>query len=269
MFQRSKRTAATVACTVLTVAALVAPAAAQAATIKVSGSTTVQPIALKLAAAYKKKSGNTVTVVGGGSSVGINDALAGRVDVGMSSRDLKPTEKDKGAVETPFARDALAVVVNPKSRVSNLTEQQVKDIYTGKIKNWKQVGGPNARIIVCGRTAASGTYEFFKESFLGGVRQYSGTRQYASNGMVRSAVARNPYAIGYVGMAFVNRTVKGVRMSGVAPTRTNALNGTYKHVRYLYWVTKGAPTGEAKKFIDYTRSTAGQNVVVTEFLKLK
>jgi phosphate transport system substrate-binding protein len=188
----------------------------------------------------------------------------------MSSRDLKSTEKDKGAVETAFARDALAVIVHPgNKKVGNLTEDQVKAIYTGKIKNWKQVGGPNARIIVCGRTAASGTYEFFKESFLGGTRQFSGTRQYASNGMVRTAVIRNKYAIGYVGMAFLNKKVKAVKMSGVAPTRANAISGKYKHVRNLYWVTKGSPTGDAKKFIDYTRSTAGQNVVVTEFLKLK
>ena len=120
-----------------------------------------------------------------------------------------------------------------------------------------------------GRTAASGTYEFFKESFLGGKRQFKGTKQYASNGMVRSQVAQNKGAIGYIGMPFVTKKVKALKVDNVSPTRTNALNGKYKHVRYLYWVTKGAPSGEAKKFIDWTRTKAGQSIVVTEYLKLK
>jgi phosphate transport system substrate-binding protein len=249
-------------------ASMVAPAAAQAFTLKLSGSTTVQPVATKLAAKYKSLTGNTVTVTGGGSSVGVNDVLAGRVDIGMSSRDLKSSEVNKGAVTTAFARDALCVVVNPKNGVSGLTGEQIKSIYTGKITNWKQVGGANARIVLSGRTAASGTYEYFKESFLGGSRQSRTTRQYASNGMVRSAVANNKYAIGYVGMAFVNKSVKAVKVDGVAPTRTNALNGTYRHVRYLYWVTKGAPDGDAKTFINWTKSAAAQKIVATEYLKL-
>lgn len=248
---------------------LAAPAIAQAATIKLSGSTTVQPIAQKLAKSYKAKTKNTVVVTGGGSSVGVNDVLAGRVDVGMSSRDLKDSEKAKGAKETAFARDALVVVVHPTNKVKNLTVAQIQGIYSGKITNWKQVGGANRRIVVTGRTAASGTYEFFKESFLGGKRQYKGTKQYASNGMVRSAVAQNKGAIGYIGMPFVNKKVKALKVGNVSPTRANAISGKYKHVRYLYWVTKGAPSGAAKKFIDWTRTTAGQNIVVTEYLKLK
>lgn len=249
---------------------LIVPAVAGAVTtLKISGSTTVYPIAQVLASQYKARTGVVVTVAGGGSSVGINDVLAGRVDIGMSSRDLKQSEIDNGAVGTVFAKDAVAIIVNPGNPVSNLTEAQVRAIYRGQITNWRQVGGPNARIILCGRTAASGTYEFFKEKFLLGARQSSLTRAYSSNGMVRSAVAQNRYAIGYVSLAYINRTVKGVKIGGVAPTRYNASTGRYRYVRPLYWVTKGAPAGAAKKFIDWTRSSTGQSYVVREFLSYR
>lgn len=268
MFRTRIKRFAVAATAATMIAALMAPQGAFAATsLKLSGSTTVQPLAQKFATAYKKANPSwSITVAGGGSSVGFNDVLAGRVDVGMSSRDPKSSELDKGAVMHVVARDSLVVVVNPKNTVKKLTAQQVKDIYHGKITNWKQVGGPNAAIVLCGRTGASGTYEYFKEAFLGNVRQSSRTKGYASNGMVRSAVARNKYAIGYVGMAFVNRTVKGLPIDNVSPTRSNALSGKYKYVRPLYFITKGAATGNAKKFIDWCRSSAGQKIAGQEFL---
>lgn len=255
-------------------AALIAPSAAAAVTtIKLSGSTTVYPVAQILATQYHKRFPTyAVTVTGGGSSVGISDVLAGRVNIGMSSRDLKQSEKDAGAVGTVFAKDALTVIVNKYSPVTKLTEAQIRDIYTGKITNWKVVGGPNARIVLCGRTAASGTYEYFKSSFLNGTRQSSSTRQYASNGMVRSAVAQNRYAIGYVSMAYLNTSIKGlsVKADGASsyayPSRYHAQTGKYGFVRPLYWVTKGAPAGAAKSFIAWTRTTTGQTYVKTEFL---
>lgn len=248
------------------VAAMVVPAFAGATTLKLSGSTTVYPVAQLLATAYKKATGTGVTVTGGGSSVGVKDALAGRVDVGMSSRDLKDSEKASGAVGTVFAKDALTIVVNSKNPVKNLTEAQVRAIYRGEITNWKQVGGQNRRIVLTGRTAASGTYEFFKEAFLLGKRQSSKTRAYASNGMVRSAVKANKGAIGYVSMAYVDKRVKAVKVGGVTATKANAASGAYKYVRPLYWVTKGAPSGAAKSFIDWTKGSAGQKIVKKEFL---
>ena len=248
------------------VTALVIPQGAFAApSVKISGSTTVQPLGQKWARAYKKLNPSwTITVAGGGSSVGFKDAAAGRVDIGMSSRDPKSSDP-QGLVNTVIARDSLSVVVNPKNPVRKLTEAQIRDIYHGKITNWKQVGGRNARIVLAGRTGASGTYEYFKEAFLGGKRQSSRTKGYASNGMVRSAVARNQYAIGYIGMAFVNRSVKAVSIDGVAATRANAMNGKYKYVRPLYFITKGAPKGDAKKFIDWCKSSAGQRIASSEF----
>jgi len=246
---------------------MIAPAAAMAAsTLKVGGSTTVYPGAVILAKQYKSRTGTKVVVTGGGSGTGISQVLSGSINIGMSSRDLKDSEKAKGAVPTKIARDAVVVIVNKKNSKTSLTESQIRDIYRGKITNWKQVGGPNARIVLCGRTAASGTYEFFKERFLLGNRQSSKTKQYSSNGMVRSAVRNNKYAIGYVSMAYMNSTIKTLKVGSVYPTRTTASNGKYKYVRPLYFVTKGAPSGAAKSFINWTLGKTGQSYIAKEFL---
>ena len=237
--------------------AMVVPAAAMAATtLKISGSTTVYPGAVILGKAYKAKTGTKVIVTGGGSGVGISQVLAGSVNIGMSSRELKDSEVSKGAYKTAFARDAVAVIVNKKNPKTNLSQSQISDIYHGKITNWKQVGGPNARIVLCGRTGASGTYEFFKERFLNNQRQSRKTKQYSSNGMVRSAVRNNKYAIGYVSIAYINSSVKALKVGGVYPSRSNSSGSSpkYRYVRPLYWVTDGAPKGAAKSFIDWTRT---------------
>lgn len=246
------------------------PALALSGSMKISGSTTVQPAAQAVATSFMKKyPAVRITVVGGGSSVGINDVLAGRVAVGMSSRDLKSTELQKGAYPTAIARDALTIIVNPANPVKNLTAAQITGIYTGKITNWKQVGGPDAAIVPVGRSATSGTGEFFKSKFLVGVTQSSRVKTYESNGLVRQAVASNKYAIGYVSMAFVNSTVKPISIGGVYPSRTNALNGTYKYVRKLYLVTKGRPAGLAKAYIDYCLSSTGQSIISRYYLPIR
>ena len=250
--------------------AMVVPAAAMAATtLKLSGSTTVYPGAVILAKAYKSRTGTNVVVTGGGSGTGISQVLSGSVNIGMSSRDLKDSEIAKGAKATKIARDGLVIIVNKANPKTNLTESQIRKIYRGEITNWKQVGGPNARIVLCGRTGASGTYEYFKEVFLLGSRQSSKTKQYSSNGMVRSAVRNNKYAIGYVGQAYMNSTIKTLKIGGVYPTRTTASSGKYKYVRPLYFVTKGAPSGAAKSFINWTLSKTGQSYIAKEFLPAK
>lgn len=248
-------------------AALIVPTTAMAlTTLKLSGSTTVYPGAVLLASQYKSRTGVNVIVTGGGSGTGISQVLDGSVNIGMSSRDLKDSEKSKGAVATKIARDALVIIVNKNNPKTNLTSTQIRDIYLGRITNWKQVGGPNARIVLCGRTAASGTYEYFKEKLLLGSRQSSLTKQYSSNGMVRSAVYNNKYAIGYVSMAYMNTTIKTLRVGGVYPSRTTASSGAYKYVRPLYFVTKGAPAGAAKTFITWTLGSVGQTYIAKEFL---
>jgi phosphate transport system substrate-binding protein len=250
------------------VAALVAPQAAFATTtIKIDGSTTLQPLAQAWAAKYHSLHPSvSVIVAGGGSGVGFSDVNNGNVDIGMSSREPNSGTWETGLVKTRVAKDAVCVAVNPGNPVRRLTPAQIKGIFTRTITNWKQVGGPNAAIVLCGRTGASGTYAFFKEKFLLGSKQSSRTKQYASNGMVRSAVGRMKYAIGYLSVAYVNSTVSGVSVSGVAPTKSNAAAGRYPYVRALYFLTKRTPTGAVGTFIRWCNSGAGQAIAMREYL---
>lgn len=273
---RIMRVAATAALIAVTVTAA-APAMAMAGTVKLTGSTTVQPLGQAWANAYHAAHpGTTVSVSGGGSGTGFKDAAKG-VSIGMSSREKMGS--DGAAVMTPVARDAMAIIVNPKNNVRSLSSAQVKGIYTGKYKTWKQVGGKTSKknkfnakkaIVLAGRTGSSGTYEFFKADVLGGTRQSKKTKGYASNGMVRSKVSSDKYAIGYVGMAFVNSRVRAVRIDRVSPTKANALAGRYRWVRNLYFVNYPAYpiTGEAKSFMDYCLSPAGQAIASKTFLPL-
>lgn len=249
------------------VASLVAPQAALASTsIKIAGSTTVQPLAQQWAAAYHKAHPSVnVYVAGGGSSVGFTDVANGTVAIGMSSREPK-AGAESTLTKYRVAKDAVGVAVNPGNSVRRLTKAQIKGIFTGTITNWKQVGGANAAIVICGRTGASGTYSYFKEAFLGGSKQSSRTKQYASNGMVRSAVARTKYAIGYVSISYINSTVRGVAVDGVAPTRTNAASGKYRYVRPLYFLTKGTASSAVRAFINFCTSSAGQTIALREYL---
>jgi len=252
------------------VAALVAPQAAMAASIKLSGSTTVQPLAQQFATAYHKAHPSvSIIVAGGGSSVGFSDALNGNVAIGMSSREPK-AGSESTLTKYRVAKDGLAVIVNPGNSVRKLTKAQIKGIYTGTITNWKQVGGANATIIPMGRTGASGTYTYFKETLLDNAKQTSRTKQYASNGMVRSGVARTKYGVGYISVAIVNSSVRTVSVNSgagyVAPTKSNCAAGKYPYVRPLYFLTKGTPSASVKAFITWCTSTAGQRVAMKEYL---
>jgi len=254
------------------VIALAVPVNAMAFTgsMRISGSTTVQPVGDALAASFMRRHpAARVTVVGGGSGVGITDVMAGRVSIGMSARDLRSSEIQRGAVQTPIARDALTVIVHPTNPIRNLTRAQVTGIYTGRITNWRQLGGPNAAIVPVGRAATSGTFEFFRLRFLSGVNQSTRVRSLETNGLVRQAVAGNRFSIGYISMAFVNATIKPVSLDGVAATRANALAGRYGYVRRLHLVTRGRPAGMAKGYIDFALSPEGQRIVSRFYLPVR
>ena len=271
MFKTKKTMIALVSMTMA--AALAAPSTASAATVgslKLSGSTTVLPIAQLLASAFHRSNPSvTLTVAGGGSGVGMNDVAAGRVNIGMSSSVLTAAQLQKGLVPTAIARDALTIIVNPGNPVTKLTSSQVKGIYTGKITNWRQVGGPSQPILPAGRDGASGTFDYFSKSILLSARQAANVKTYNSNGLVRNFVQSNKWAVGYVGMAYINSTVKPLVLDGTAPTRANALAGTYRYVRKLFFVTKGRAAGLSATFINYTLSAAGQKIVSTEYLPIR
>ncbi|MDD5287779.1 MAG: phosphate ABC transporter substrate-binding protein [Dehalococcoidales bacterium] len=240
-------------------------------TITESGSTTVQPLAEELRDAFQAKYQKvTVTIQGGGSGVGIKAAQDGTVDIGAASREL--TDAEKGTVvETVLARDGIAIVVNPAQKnVTNLTKAQVKDIFSGKITNWKNLGGDDKAIVLVSREEGSGTRAAFQELILGKDVLIADTAiLQSSNGAIRTTVASNPYAISFLSFGYIDSSVKALNLEGVAATVDNAKNGSYPAVRPLLFLTKTQPTGLVKTFIDFCLSSEGQAIVAKDYITAK
>ena len=235
-------------------------------TLKITGSTTLQPIAQ--AAADKLNTLNSkkisISVAGGGSGTGINDCIAGTNNLGMSSRELTADEASK-INDFDVARDGIAVIVHPSNKVTNLTKQQAADIFLGKIKNWNEVGGDSAPILVYTRETGSGTRATLEEMLLSKESVVSIATPFTSSTLIKQAVAREKNSIGFDSIGFVDRTVKAVSLNGTAPTAASVKSGNYIMGRDLYIVCKGRPTGNAAKFIDYLRTEDCQkNIVVKE-----
>jgi len=238
--------------------------------IQVAGSTSVQPLSEELASAFSAKNPDVqVDVAGGGSSAGIKAAQEGTADIGASSRELKPEET--GLEATVIAKDGIAIIVNPANQVSELTLDQAKKIYTGQIKNWKEVNGKDAPIALVTREEGSGTRGAFEELVLGKDVKIDNSKAIVqgSTGAVRTAVENDPNAIGYISMGSLNQKVKAVKIEGVDPTEPNVLNGSYKISRPFLYLTKGKPEALAKAFIDFVLSPEGQKVVGEEFVPVK
>lgn len=236
-------------------------------TVTEAGSTTVQPLAEKLAAAFKQEhSGVKVIIQGGGTSVGIKSVKDGTVDIGAASRELTPD--DPPLVKHLLARDGIAIVTGPKNNVTGLTKAQVRDIFGGIITNWKDVGGPNHEIHVIVREEGSGTRTAFEDMVMAkpepAVKIVNTAIQLPSNGAIKTAVAGDTYAIGFISFGYLDTSIKALSIDGVAATEPNAKNGTYPIVRPLYFLTKEQPTGLAKDFIDFCLSPDGQAIVTQE-----
>lgn len=228
--------------------------------ITVAGSTSVQPLADDLANAFKKKNPNVkVEVQGGGSGVGIKSAQDGVADIGTSSRELKPEEK--GLNEFKIAIDGIAVVVNPSNPIKDLNTNQIRDIYAGRIKNWKQVGGNDASIVVVTREEGSGTRGAFEELIMGKDRITDSAIVQPSTGAVKQSISQDPNAIGYISLGVVDSSVKAIKVNGIEPTIENVKAGKYKIQRPFLFLTKNKPSGLIKQFIDFALSDEGQNVV--------
>lgn len=232
-------------------------------TLTLAGSTTVLPVAQTVAEIYMDEHATAdIQVSGGGSSVGVTAVKEGTADIGMLSRELKASEKEGSNLdEFVIAKDGIALIAYPSNPVSDLTLAQIKDIYQGKITNWKELGGDDMKIVLIGRDSASGTREFFTEFVLKKEDAASTMQEYSSNGAVKQAVAQTPGAIGYVSLEFVDNSVKAFTLSGIAPTVENVINGSYSINRPLLMVTNGEPTGLAKKFLDFILSDEGQKII--------
>lgn len=241
---------------------------------KIKGSDTCLPLTQTEAENFMNKNkAAKITVTGGGSGVGIAALMEGTTDIAMSSRKMKFDEKvrlqnaKKNIKEVVTAYDALAVVVNPSNKVSNLTREQLEDIFTGKIKNWKEVGGADMKIVAYSRETSSGTYEFFKESVLKNKNYMNGILSMPATGAIIQSVSQTKGAIGYVGLAYLNEEVKPIHISYdagknyVEPSLANAKNKTYPIVRPLFYYYDVKGESKVKPFIDYVLSAEGQDIV--------
>ncbi len=236
--------------------------------LQLAGSTSVQPHAEVLAKAFQSNnSGAQVYVQGGGSSAGIQAVGAGTAQIGMSSRAVKASETAKYPDLKPvaIAVDGIAMIVNPNNPVTNLTMNQTRDIFTGTITNWNQVGGSDAKINVINREEGSGTRDGVQTIVLKGGNFTGGIVQ-ASTGAVRTAVSQDVNAIGYISSAEVDSSVKAVSIDNVAPTYDTIASRTYKIQRDFYFVTKGDPSGLASQFINFTLGPSGQALLKADGL---
>lgn len=259
--------------TAASLAVAAGPAAAAPRGITVKGSDTMVILGQRWAEQYMTRTpGAIVQVTGGGSGTGIAALINGTTDICQSSRLMKEDEKRKlrdrfqtMGVEIPVAKDGLSVYLHESNPVKELTLAQIKDIYTGEVTNWKQVGGSDAVITLYGRENSSGTYVYFKDNVLMGRDYAARVQTLPGTAAVVNAVARDPNGIGFGGAAYA----KGVRdcavrkaagTPGIQPTPQTVQDGSYPITRYLYFYTRVKPAGDMKKFVDWVLSADGQSL---------
>jgi phosphate transport system substrate-binding protein len=257
--------------------------------IQVKGSDTMVNLAQAWTEKYMQENpGDFVAVTGGGSGTGISSLISGTCDIANASRTIKEKEialaKQRGInpFEIKVGLDGLVVVVNPKNPVTKLTIGQLAQIFTGKITNWKEVGGQDAKIVILSREVNSGTHVYFKEHVLkkgnpeGKEEFASGALLLSSSQAIADEVAQNPSAIGYYGMGYISNKQKPIMVAKdekseyEIPSIENVINGKYPISRPLFIYTNGQPQGLVKKFVDFVLSKEGQDIVLaTDFVPVK
>jgi phosphate transport system substrate-binding protein len=265
-----------------------ASAASRKNSIQIKGSDTMVNLGQAWAEKYMEKNpGGFIAVTGGGSGTGFSSLISGTCDIAMSSRNIKEKEialaKQKGINpnEIKVALDGLAVVVNPDNPISKLTLDQLAGIFSGKISNWKEVGGKDGKIVILSREVNSGTHVYFKEHVLRKNNPNSkeefapGALMLSSSQAIADEVAQNSNAIGYYGMGYISSKQKPIMVAKdekagyEAPTIENVINGKYPISRPLFLYTNGEPQGLVKKFIDFCLSKEGQDIVLkTDFVPI-
>ena len=279
MFNRL-RTASYRVPAVLALVAILAPVGCSRGSknaITLAGSTSVEPFAELLAEHFMAQHpGVEISVQGGGSSAGIR-AVQNRIcAIGMSSRELQPEEK--GLVEIPIAHDAIALIVNARNPVRVMTMKQARDVFAGRIRNWRELGGPDQRITPITREEGSGTRASFEEKVMvaGMPKGKDGKVNPAafapdalvqdSNGSVREIVASDPAAIGYISSGLIDDRIAAILLGGIAPTEATIRSGAYPVVRQFLFLTNGEAAGTAKAFVEYVLSDSGQQTLEEEGL---
>lgn len=236
--------------------------------VVIAGSTTVLPIAQKTAEVFMDDNPSVdISVRGGGSSVGIAALIDGTCDIADASRAIKETEIQKAAangkdpVAHIVAMDGIAVVVNKANPISKLSRKQVRDIFTGKVSDWSQLGGKPGKIVVVSRDTSSGTFEAFGELVMNKEKVLPGALMQASNQAVAQSVALTPSAIGYVGLGFMSGDIKALEIEGVRPSRETVISGEYAVTRPLFMYSDGKPEGPIKDYLEFVKSREGQRLV--------
>ncbi len=231
----------------------------------VAGSTSVEPFAELLAEEYMSKHPEVrIYVQGGGSTAGIEAAISGAANIGMSSRNLIDAEKKLYAVT--IAQDAIAVILHPSSPIEDLPLDKIREVFSGKIANWKELEGPDHPIDIVTREEGSGTRESFQKFVMGKEDISLGALVQDSNGAVRQVISSDPNAIGYISLGLVNDQVKALRISGIQPNLANVNNGKYTLVRPFLFVFEREPAGEAKSFLAFVLSLPAQKLLLREGL---
>lgn len=240
--------------------------------ISVSGSTSVAHVMEVLAENYSNVSNKAVEVQSTGSSAGIRAAKDGTSMIGMSSRNIAASEKNTNIEEIVIARDGIAIALNNNNKVDNLTQAQIAKIYRGEITNWQDVGGENGPIVVVTRENASGTRGAF-EDIMALKREVNGMKVSAispraqvanGNGMIKTIVANNPYAIGFVSLGSVDSSLRAVKVNGIEATRANIATGQYSIARPFIVLMKNDVASNARDFVNYILSADGQAIIANE-----
>ncbi len=241
-------------------------------TIKVTGSTTVGPLATKAAEKFEEvNSSIRITISEGGSGVGIANLIDGTTDIAMASREMKESEKLKFEgksefIEQMLAYDALSLVVHPENSVDNLTKEQIKSLFTGKVTNWSEIGGPDEQVVIVVRESSSGTYEFFKDEALDNIDPAASAMAQGSNGGVVQTVSQTPGAVGYIGFAFEDpQKTKALPISWdgerfIEPRLENVMKGEYPLARPLYFYYLEKNKEKVAPYVDFILSVEGQKI---------
>ena len=250
---------------------LTAGTAVAAESVVIKGSTTVLPVAQGTLEAYMKANpGVQFSLSGGGSGEGIKALIDKTTNIATSSREIKKEEimlaakKGIKPVAHIVAYDAIIPIVHPKNKVTNLSIDQLSQIYQGKITNWKEVGGEDLKIVVISRDSSSGTFESWDHFVMKKAKVTPRAQMLASNGALVTAVAKNKYAIAYLGIGYVNKSVKPIMVNGIKASIQTAMSKQYPFSRELYMYTNGEPVGQVAKYIAFVKSADGQKIVAKE-----
>ncbi len=226
----------------------------------IAGSTSVQPFIEKVAEHFMEKNpGVIVNVQGGGSTAGVQATMNGTCDIGASSRNLKPAER--ALKVTLIALDGIAVIVHKDNPVEDLTVEQVRGIFSNKITNWKELGGPDKDIIPVTREEGSGTRASFEEMIMGETAISDACLVQDSNGAVREIIATTPQGVGYISVGLVDEREKAIAINGIKPTLANLITEKYRFARPFLLLLREEPAGACQSFIEYVLSPEGQEIL--------